>query len=100
MRPICGLSSCAARLRILNALAPLLVASTGVPATKSREGAPGSPNPSPWPPAPPLAPRKIHPLVPEYVSLDLETTGLDPARDRVIQVGAVRFTPERTVATL
>jgi predicted DnaQ family exonuclease/DinG family helicase len=38
--------------------------------------------------------------VPEYVSLDLETTGLDPARDRVIEVGAVAFTPERTLATL
>ena len=38
--------------------------------------------------------------MPEYVSLDLETTGLDPARDRVIEVGAVAFTPERTLATL
>ncbi|MBN1259854.1 MAG: DEAD/DEAH box helicase [Anaerolineae bacterium] len=26
-----------------------------------------------------------------YVSLDLETTGLDPARDEIIEVGAVRF---------
>jgi len=34
--------------------------------------------------------------VPEYVALDLETTGLDPARDRVIEVGAVAFTPELT----
>jgi Rad3-related DNA helicase/DNA polymerase III epsilon subunit-like protein len=32
--------------------------------------------------------------VPEYAALDLETTGLDPARDRVIEVGAVAFTPE------
>jgi len=38
--------------------------------------------------------------VPEYVALDLETTGLDPARDRVIEVGAVAFTPDRTLATL
>jgi DNA polymerase-3 subunit epsilon len=38
--------------------------------------------------------------VPEYVSLDLETTGLDPARDRVIEVGAVAFTTDRTLATL
>jgi predicted DnaQ family exonuclease/DinG family helicase len=38
--------------------------------------------------------------VPEYVSLDLETTGLDPDRDRVIEVGAVAFTPDRTIATL
>ena len=34
--------------------------------------------------------------MPEYVALDLETTGLDPARDRVIEVGAVAFTPELT----
>ena len=34
------------------------------------------------------------------MSLDLETTGLDPARDRVIEVGAVAFTPDRTLATL
>jgi predicted DnaQ family exonuclease/DinG family helicase len=32
--------------------------------------------------------------VPEYAALDLETTGLDPARDRVIEVGAVAFTPD------
>ncbi|HEY6874943.1 MAG TPA: helicase C-terminal domain-containing protein [Candidatus Dormibacteraeota bacterium] len=38
--------------------------------------------------------------MPEYVALDLETTGLDPARDRVIEVGAVAFTPDRTLATL
>ena len=40
------------------------------------------------------------PPVPEYVSLDLETTGLDPSRDRVIEVGAVAFTPDATLATL
>src|SRR5579859_3526242 len=40
------------------------------------------------------------PPVPEYVSLDLETTGLDASRDRVIEVGAVAFTPDRTIATL
>ncbi len=38
--------------------------------------------------------------MPEYVSLDLETTGLDPDRDRVIEVGAVAFSPQRTIATL
>jgi predicted DnaQ family exonuclease/DinG family helicase len=38
--------------------------------------------------------------VPEYAALDLETTGLDPARDRVIEVGAVAFTPERVTTTL
>ncbi|MGH7912512.1 MAG: exonuclease domain-containing protein, partial [Candidatus Dormibacteraceae bacterium] len=29
-----------------------------------------------------------------YVAVDLETTGLDPSRDRVIEVGAVTFTGE------
>jgi ATP-dependent DNA helicase DinG len=29
-----------------------------------------------------------------YVALDLETTGLDPARDEIIEVGAVRFSSE------
>ena len=29
-----------------------------------------------------------------YVALDLETTGLDPERDRIIEVGAVRFDPD------
>ena len=38
--------------------------------------------------------------MPEYAALDLETTGLDPARDRVIEVGAVAFTPERVTNTL
>ena len=32
--------------------------------------------------------------------MDLETTGLDPARDRVIEIGAVAFTPERVTSTL
>jgi len=26
-----------------------------------------------------------------YVAIDLETTGLDPDRDQIIEVGAVRF---------
>jgi len=38
--------------------------------------------------------------LPEYVALDLETTGLDPARDRVIEIGAVAFTPGRITSTL
>jgi DNA polymerase-3 subunit epsilon/ATP-dependent DNA helicase DinG len=38
--------------------------------------------------------------VPEYAALDLETTGLDPARDRVIEVGAVAFTPDRISDTM
>jgi predicted DnaQ family exonuclease/DinG family helicase len=36
----------------------------------------------------------------EYVALDLETTGLDPERDRVIEVGAVAFTTDTVLATL
>ncbi|MBO0681928.1 MAG: hypothetical protein J2P45_02130 [Candidatus Dormibacteraeota bacterium] len=36
----------------------------------------------------------------EYVALDLETTGLDASRDRVIEVGAVAFTPDRVTSTL
>ncbi len=38
--------------------------------------------------------------MPEYAALDLETTGLDPARDRVIEVGAVAFTPDGISETL
>ena len=29
-----------------------------------------------------------------YVAIDLETTGLDPTQDEIIEVAAVRFTPE------
>jgi len=36
----------------------------------------------------------------EYVALDLETTGLDPERDRVIEVGAVVFTVDGVGTTL
>ena len=36
----------------------------------------------------------------EYAALDLETTGLDPARDRVIEIGAVAFTAEQITSTL
>jgi DNA polymerase-3 subunit epsilon/ATP-dependent DNA helicase DinG len=38
--------------------------------------------------------------VPEYAALDLETTGLDPARDRVIEIGAVAFTPDAITSTI
>ena len=38
--------------------------------------------------------------MPEYAALDLETTGLDPARDRVIEIGAVAFTAERVTSTM
>lgn len=34
-------------------------------------------------------------MVPIYVALDLETTGLDPAKEEIIEVGAVRFDGER-----
>jgi predicted DnaQ family exonuclease/DinG family helicase len=36
----------------------------------------------------------------EYAALDLETTGLDPARDRVIEIGAVAFTADHVTSTL
>jgi predicted DnaQ family exonuclease/DinG family helicase len=48
----------------------------------------------------PAAPVESETALPEYAALDLETTGLDPARDRVIEVGAVAFTPDRVSATL
>lgn len=35
----------------------------------------------------------------EYVAIDLETTGLEPARDRVIEAGAVVFTAEVVLST-
>ena len=38
--------------------------------------------------------------MPEYAALDLETTGLDPGRDRVIEVGAVAFTPDGVTASM
>lgn len=34
-----------------------------------------------------------------YVALDLETTGLDPEHDEIIEVGAVRFTEDRILDT-
>src|SRR5438309_1946242 len=37
---------------------------------------------------------------PEFVALDLETTGLDPERDRVIEVGAVAFRGDEVLGTL
>src|SRR5207245_1110724 len=47
-----------------------------------------------------LALVKSNTPVPEYAALDLETTGLDPGRDRVIEVGAVAFTPDGVTASM
>src|SRR2546426_3012301 len=44
--------------------------------------------------------RRIAGQLPEYAALDLETTGLDPARDRVIEIGAVAFTSDQVTSTL
>src|SRR5438128_1594188 len=44
--------------------------------------------------------RRIAGKLPEYAALDLETTGLDPARDRVIEIGAVAFTSDQVTSTL
>src|ERR1044071_9991443 len=44
--------------------------------------------------------RRIRPALAEYAALDLETTGLDPARDRVIEIGAVAFTADQIISTL
>src|SRR2546421_11412533 len=44
--------------------------------------------------------RRIAENLGEYAALDLETTGLDPARDRVIEIGAVAFTPGQVTSTL
>ncbi|MGQ9517767.1 MAG: 3'-5' exonuclease, partial [Anaerolineae bacterium] len=34
-----------------------------------------------------------------YVALDLETTGLSPERDRIIEIGMVKFTPQGVLDT-
>lgn len=36
--------------------------------------------------------------MPEIVALDLETTGLDPKNDSIIEIGAVKFNENRTIA--
>ena len=40
-----------------------------------------------------------NPLEQVYVALDLETTGLDPARDTIIEVGAVKFQGSEVIDT-
>ena len=35
----------------------------------------------------------------KWVSLDLETTGLDPKEDKIIEIGAVKFDGENTLDT-
>ncbi|MBN2188783.1 MAG: 3'-5' exoribonuclease, partial [Chitinispirillaceae bacterium] len=52
-----------------------------------------SPAPSPVP-AVKTAPAPVVPL-PDFVAIDVETTGLDFAADRVIEIGAVKFTGGR-----
>lgn len=56
--------------------------------------------PAPSSPGLPPRPKSDHPglLPPDwtttvYLALDFETTGLDPARERVVEIGALRFTP-------
>src|SRR5256885_5954057 len=44
--------------------------------------------------------RRIAEKLPEYAALDLETTGLDPDRDRVIEIGAVAFSADDVTSTL
>ena len=39
----------------------------------------------------PPSPLEWRPMNQTYVALDLETTGLDPKRDAIMEVGAVRF---------
>ncbi len=36
--------------------------------------------------------------MPSYIALDIETTGLDPLRDSIIEIGAVRFNEKRVEA--
>jgi len=44
---------------------------------------------------PPTRPRLEETSAEQLVAIDLETTGFDPAADRIIEIGAVRLTAER-----
>lgn len=46
------------------------------------------------PPIPAEAPPSDYKLSKGFVAFDLETTGLNPAEDRVIEVGAIRYLPD------
>ena len=41
------------------------------------------------------SPRWYNPRMPEIVALDIETTGLDPKREAILEIGAVRFNGHR-----
>src|SRR5437667_3283105 len=43
---------------------------------------------------------RVPPTHVEYAALDLETTGLDPAQDLVLEIGAVALTSDRATSTL
>ena len=36
-------------------------------------------------------------MVNEYIVLDLETTGLDPANDKIIEIGAVKIRDDSVI---
>ena len=42
-----------------------------------------------------IASRWYNPRMPEFVALDIETTGLDPQREAILEIGAVRFNGRR-----